>query len=65
MEENIGLLACQFGFRRGKSMIDAIEYYVMSIVDQAGNGPLRNRKLFTMVSLDVANEFNTLFWEKK
>ncbi|KAL4100909.1 hypothetical protein QTP88_020934 [Uroleucon formosanum] len=48
----------QFGFRKGRSTTDALEA-VMGVVNKAASGPLRKRELCTVVTLDVANAFNT------
>lgn len=44
-----------------KSTIQAIRR-AMEIVERAGTGQLYNRKLSALVSLDVANAFNTAPW---
>ncbi|KAL4097352.1 hypothetical protein QTP88_022145 [Uroleucon formosanum] len=51
----------QFGFRKGRSTVDAIQR-VMDTVNKAGSGPLYNRKLCVVVALDVANAFNSARW---
>lgn len=53
----------QFGFRKGRSTVDAISN-VMNVVNGAGSGPLRKRDLCTVVTLDVTNAFNTARWDK-
>jgi len=53
----------QFGFRKGRSTIDAVQE-VMRIMDKASSGPLYKRKLCAVVALDVANAFNTAKWHK-
>lgn len=58
-----GLSENQFGFRRGRSAIDALQK-VMAIVDSNGTGQLYKRKLCAMVSLDVANAFNSASWRR-
>lgn len=57
-----GLSPHQFGFRRGKSTTDAISE-VQRIVRNASTTPLRKRELCVLVTLDVANAFNTASWE--
>lgn len=57
-----GLSSHQFGFRRGKSTIDAISE-VQKIVRNASIAPLRKRGLCSLVTLDVANAFNTASWD--
>jgi len=58
-----GLSDNQFGFRRGRSAIDAIEK-VLSIVNSNESKPWRRRDLCALVSIDVANAFNTVPWDK-
>jgi len=63
LEATNGLDSKQFGFRKGRSTIDAVQS-VMKIVDNASTGPLYNRKLCAVIALDVANAFNTAKWNK-
>lgn len=63
MVGNCGLNARQFGFRRGRSTVDAVNQ-VMEVVKSAGTGPLRRRQLCALVTLDVANAFNSARWDK-
>jgi len=58
-----GLSENQFGFRRGRSAIDAVEK-VLSIVNSNESRPWRRRDLCAIVSIDVANAFNTVPWDK-
>lgn len=58
-----GLSVNQFGFRRGRSTIDAIGK-VLDIVNRNEVKPWRHRQLCALVSIDVANAFNTVPWEK-
>ncbi|VVC42614.1 Reverse transcriptase domain [Cinara cedri] len=51
----------QYGFRKGKSTIDAISH-VMEVIDSKGSGPLYRRELGALLTLDVANAFNTARW---
>lgn len=53
----------QFGFMKGRSTTQAIEK-VMDIVNSAGTGQLYNHKLCVLASLDVANAFNSVPWDK-
>lgn len=53
----------QYGFRKGRSTVDAMKR-VMDTVDAAGSGPLYRRKLCAVVALDVANAFNSAKWPK-
>lgn len=52
-----------FGFRKGRSTIDAIEK-VLDIVNRNEAKPWRRRELCALVSIDVANAFNTVPWDK-
>jgi len=56
-----GLSENQYGFRSGKSTIDAISK-AMETVEKASSGPLRRRQLCVLVALDVANAFNSANW---
>uniref|UniRef100_A0A2S2NQQ6 Reverse transcriptase domain-containing protein n=1 Tax=Schizaphis graminum TaxID=13262 RepID=A0A2S2NQQ6_SCHGA len=58
-----GLSGNQFGFRRGRSTIDAIEK-LLDTVNRNEAKPWRRRELCALVSIDVANAFNTVPWEK-
>jgi len=55
------LSANQYGFRRSKSTIDAIEE-VLSIAESAKRGPVQDRDLCVLVTLDVRNTFNSAPW---
>jgi hypothetical protein len=57
-----GLSERQYGFRKGRSTIDAISK-VMELVDSASSGTLRRRELCALVALDVANAFNSANWD--
>jgi len=61
--ENDDLNERQFGFRKGRSTMDAMRK-VMDVVEAAGSGPHRRRQLCVIVALDVANAFNTAKWKK-
>lgn len=54
-----GLSEDQYGFRRGKSTMDAIEK-VLAIVNHINPVPWRRRELCAFVSIDVTNAFNTV-----
>jgi len=58
LETQGGLNEKQFGFRRGRSTVDAI-HRVMETIEAKSTGPLRRRELCVLVALDVANAFNT------
>lgn len=53
----------QYGFRKGRSTVDAIRR-VFDVVEAAGSGQLYNRKLCAVVALDVANAFNSARWPR-
>lgn len=53
----------QYGFRKGRSTVDAIKT-VMEIVDSAASGPLHKRELCAVIALDVSNAFNSARWDK-
>lgn len=63
LDQISGISKNQFGFRKGRSTIDAIET-AMDVVNRAGTGPLYKRELCAMVCLDVANAFNSAAWAK-
>lgn len=55
----------QFGFRKGRSTVDAIKI----VTELAGNeirkrGDCRTRKMCILTTLDIRNAFNTANWEK-
>jgi endonuclease/exonuclease/phosphatase family metal-dependent hydrolase len=52
----------QFGFRKGKSTLDAVRM-VVDLVDEAAEGSRRNRKIPAVVTLDVRNAFNCASWK--
>lgn len=62
-QQTHGISPSQFGFTKGRSTTQAIKA-VMDIVERVGSGQLYNRKLCTLVSLDVANAFNSAPWDK-
>lgn len=57
--ERVGpnLAECQFGFRRGRSTVDAISTVRALVEDAVAKG-----EVVLAVSLDIANAFNTLPW---
>lgn len=63
LEEYGGLSDRQFGFRKGKSTVDAIAR-VMELVESVSSGPLRKREICALVTLDVANAFNSADWTR-
>jgi len=56
-----GISHSQFGFRRGRSTIDAIRAVVRE-AERAGGGPTQDRDLCVVVALDVRNAFNSAPW---
>lgn len=63
LEETDGLSDKQYGFRKGRSIVDAIRK-MMEIVDKSSTGPLYKRQLCAVISLDVKNAFNTAKWDR-
>lgn len=51
----------QYGFRKGRSTVDAIRR-VLDVVESAGSGQLYNWKLCAVMALDVANAINSPRW---
>lgn len=62
IEASGGLSALQFGFRTGKSTLDALEY-VVGAARVATRGPYGRSGFALLVALDIANAFNTIRWE--
>ncbi|KAF0715677.1 Uncharacterized protein FWK35_00027935 [Aphis craccivora] len=60
-KERTGLAENQYGFRKGRSTIDAIQR-VLTEVTEAGAGTIYQRQLCVLVTLDVANAFNSASW---
>ena len=52
----------QYGFRRGRSTIDAVSHVVRIIRTAWGSGPAGKSKNVVMVALDVKNAFNSARW---
>lgn len=63
LEEQGGLSDRQYGFRKGRSTIDAIKRCI-DVVDSKSTGPLYRRELCVLIALDVANAFNTARWDR-
>lgn len=63
LEAKGGLSDRHYGFRRGRSTVDAFSAD-MKLVNGAGMGPLHRRELCALVSLDVANAFNSASWRR-
>lgn len=51
----------QFGFKRGKSTMDAI-VEVIKMARAANSGPVQSMDLCTVVTLDIKNAFNSAPW---
>jgi len=60
-KEKTSLADNQYGFRKGRSTIDAIDK-VMNVVKDAGEGTIYQRQLCVLITLDVANAFNSASW---
>lgn len=58
-----GLSEKQYGFRKGRSAVNAVKK-LMETVDKSSTGPLRRRHLCAVVALDVRNAFNTARWDR-
>jgi hypothetical protein len=56
-----GLSESQFGFRRGRSTLNAIQI-VLDRAKWAGRGTWKYRDLFMLITLDVRNAFNSAPW---
>lgn len=60
-ETPLGRAENQYGFRKEKSTTDAIGR-VMKATDAAGRGPVQNRDLCILITIDVRNAFNSAPW---
>lgn len=56
MNEKTELADNQYGFRKGRSTIDAISK-AMEVVADAGRGSIYQRQLCVLITLDVANAY--------
>jgi len=61
VKEKTELANNQYGFKKGRSTIDAISK-VMEVVTEAGKGTIHQRQLCVLIALDVANAFNSASW---
>lgn len=61
VKEKIELADNQYGFRKGRSTIDAISK-VMEVVVEAGRETIYQRRLCILITLDVANAFKSVSW---
>ncbi|MCV6009161.1 reverse transcriptase domain-containing protein, partial [Enterococcus faecalis] len=53
----------QYGFRAGRSTLDAIRK-VMSMAEEERGKTWRTRRLCLAIALDVKNAFNSMPWEE-
>lgn len=60
-DQNTGLSERQYGFRRGRSTVDAVSH-VVGVVRDAWSGSLKASRTVVMVLLDIKNAFNTARW---
>lgn len=63
LEERNDLHQMQYGFRKGLSTITAMEK-VIQIANGAKAGCYRSRKICVLITLDVANAFNSASWKE-
>lgn len=63
MERRGGLSDFQFGFRRGKSTVEAVDR-VQQIAKLANSGALQRRDFCLLITVDVKNTFNSAPWKK-
>ena len=61
-ESESGLSTMQFGFRSGKSTMDAIKT-VLEVADKARTTKRRGNRFCAVVTLDVRNAFNSASWK--
>jgi len=61
-ESELGLSEMQFGFRKGKSTVDAIRT-VMESVEKASKQKRRGNRFCAVITIDVKNAFNSASWE--
>lgn len=62
LEENGTLADSQYGFRTGKSTVDAIEKLV-NMAEEERAKPYESRQFCLAIMLDVRNAFNSMPWE--
>ncbi|KAJ3639076.1 hypothetical protein Zmor_004373 [Zophobas morio] len=62
IRENGDLSEQQYGFRCGKSTLDAIKY-VMQRAEETNKVGYKNRGFCLLVTLDISNAFNSARWE--
>ena len=56
-----GLSENQFGFRKGRSTVDAIQA-VMDIATKARRGTSKRKGFYALTSIGIRNAFNTAMW---
>ena len=56
-----GLSENQFGFRKGRSTVDAIQA-VVDIATKARRGTGKRKRFCALISIDIRNTFNTARW---
>ena len=56
-----GLSEDQFGFRKGRSTVDAIQA-VVNIATNARKRIGERKRFFALISIDIRNAFNTMRW---
>jgi hypothetical protein len=57
-----GLSSRQYGFRRGRSTVDAIGH-VVGVIRKAWEGTVKSHRQVVVVCLDIRNAFNSARWE--
>ena len=57
-----GLSENQFGFRKGRSTVDAIQA-VVNIATNARKGTGKRKAFCALISIDIRNAFNTARWD--
>lgn len=62
VEESGDLSEQQYGFREGRSTINALES-VKATAEEARQGPYSSRQLCVLITVDVENAFNSAPWE--
>lgn len=61
--ENGGLSPRQYGFRKGRSTVDAITR-VIEAASKVKNGTRQSKGFCALITVDIANAFNTVMWSK-
>ena len=56
-----GLSENQFGFRKGRSTVDAIQA-VVDIATKARRGTAKRKRFWAFISIDIRNAFHTARW---